>query len=52
MGRPKKAKEDLKKKQIPSYYTEKEHDAIKLAAQEVGLTVGEFVRTATLEKIN
>ncbi len=52
MGRPKKAKEDLKNKQIPSYYTVKEHESIKRAAEAVGQTVGEFVRAATLEKLD
>jgi len=52
MGRPKKAKEDLKNKQIPSYYTAKEQEAIKRAAEAVGQSVGEFVRAATLEKLD
>ncbi len=52
MGRPKKAKEDLKSKQIPSYFTEKEHQAIIDAAELLGKSVGEFVRIATLEKLN
>ena len=52
MGRPKKAKEDLKSKQIPSYFTEKEHQAILHAAELLGKSVGEFVRIATLEKLD
>lgn len=50
VGRP-KVKRDVRNKQISSYLSIKEYESLEKVAEEQGLTVSQFLRKITLEKI-
>lgn len=50
-GRPAKAPIEVKNKRIQSYYTEEEHNRVKIAAKAAGMTLGAFQREIILKAI-